>query len=304
MIHRCTGVLVATLFLFAATSACAEDQFFDSNGVKIHYTIQGRGEPVVLIHGFGINGQFQWVVPGIVKALAADYQVILPDCRGHGQSGKPHDPKQYDTEVVEDVIRLLDHLKIKKAHIVGYSMGGFITLKLASMHPERVLSATTGGAGWGRKEEVDFLDEIADSLEKGKGITPLIIRLTPKSQPKPTEEHLKTVNTVIASINDTKALAAALRGMKNLWLSEEQLKKITVPTLAIIGEIDPLKEGVDALQGRMPNLKVVVIKRGDHMNAFVAPEFAQSLKDFLAEHGTKGKDKQVETRTPVGASRR
>jgi pimeloyl-ACP methyl ester carboxylesterase len=290
------------ILLFAA-NVRAEDQFFDSNGVKIHYTVQGQGEPVILIHGFGVNEQFQWVTPGIVKALAKDYRVIALDCRGHGRSDKPHDPKMYGTQMVEDVVRLLDHLKIKKAHVVGYSMGGFLTLKLITLYPDRFLSATTGGAGWNKKVDVDFLNELAESLDQGKGITPLILRLHPKDQPRPTEERLKTINAVFTAINDTKALAASLREMKQLAIPEDKVKAIRVPTLALIGEIDPLKEGVDDLKEVLPSLKVVVLKKADHMTAFAAPEFIQSLQEFLAKNGHGETSKKLEAVSP-GASRR
>ena len=90
----------------------AVDSFFDSNGVKIHYTVQGKGEPVLLIHGFTASIPLQWGLPGITAALAKNYQVIAFDNRGHGRSGKPHDPKQYGKEMVEDAVRLLDHLHI------------------------------------------------------------------------------------------------------------------------------------------------------------------------------------------------
>ena len=148
----------------------AEERYFDSNGVRIHYTDEGTGEPVLLIHGFTADIVLQWDLPGIRQALARDFRVIAFDNRGHGKSDKPHDAAKYGTEMVEDAVRLLDHLKIQKAHVVGYSMGGLITLKLAVMHPERLLSATLGGAG--RMKESDFAvcDKMADALEKDDDI--------------------------------------------------------------------------------------------------------------------------------------
>src|SRR5262245_43153068 len=97
---------------------------FDSKGVKIAYSVQGKGEPVVLIHGFLSSGGINWDLPGVTALLAKDFQVITLDVRGHGQSDKPTKEDAYGPELVEDVVRLLGHLKIKKAHIVGYSMGG------------------------------------------------------------------------------------------------------------------------------------------------------------------------------------
>ena len=122
---------------------------FIFNGVPIQYSIEGKGEPVVLIHGLFASARINWRISGIIKALAKDYQVIAMDVRGHGGSGKPKEDEAYGVEMMEDVVRLLDHLNIQKAHVVGYSMGGMITMKLLTRHPDRVRSAILGGMGWG-----------------------------------------------------------------------------------------------------------------------------------------------------------
>jgi pimeloyl-ACP methyl ester carboxylesterase len=291
MTRRVTPLLAVCSLLLISNPLRAQATFFNSNGVKIYYTEQGRGEPVVLVHGFAVNDMLQWSIPGVTRNLAADYRVITMNCRGHGRSGKPHDVKMYGMEMVEDIVRLLDHLKIKKAHVVGYSMGGFITLRLAIAHPDRLLSATTGGAGWERKVDVEFLNNLADDLDQGKGIGLLINRLTPRGQPKATGDRIKSVNDMLLSLNDAKALAAVMRALKNLAVTEDQLKAVKVPTLAIVGEFDPLRDGVDELKGRLSDLEVVVIAGGDHMDAFLRPEFIRSLKAFLARHSESGRAK-------------
>jgi pimeloyl-ACP methyl ester carboxylesterase len=265
----------------------AEDQFFDSNGVKIHYAVTGQGDPVLLIHGFTMDGKRQWGDTGIVEALAKDYRVITLDCRGHGKSGKPHDPEKYGLQMAEDAVRLLDHLKIQKAHVAGYSMGAFVTLKLVTAHPDRVLTATLGGAGWSTEQDDAFRIKLAESLEEGKGLGPLVERLTPAGRPKPTEEQIRVINQMLLSVNDAKALAAVLRGWKTLRVPEADLRKNQVPTLALIGELDPLKVGVDALKGRMPNITIEVISDADHITAIRRPEFLAGLKQFLAKHRLK-----------------
>src|SRR5262249_4523259 len=149
-------------------------------------------EPVVLIHGFTGSIQGQWGMPGILKKLAEDYQVVALDNRGHGKSDKPHDPKQYGPEMIADVLRLMDHLNLRKAHIVGYSMGGFMTGYLVTHHPDRVITATLGGAGWRKPDDarLTVMDDLATSLDAGKGIGPLILALTPANKPKPTDEQI------------------------------------------------------------------------------------------------------------------
>jgi pimeloyl-ACP methyl ester carboxylesterase len=265
--------------------------YFDSDGVKIHYVVQGKedGEPVLLIHGYTVNIDLQWTP--VIKALSKDYKVIALDCRGHGGSEKPHDPKKYGLEMAKDAIRLLDHLKIDKAHVVGYSMGGSITLQIAARYPERVRTATVGGIGLPRPGANAFYATLADSLEQGKGFAPLILALTPKDRPKPTEEQMKQIDERLMAHNDVKALAAVMRGMadKDLPLSDEMVKGIKVPMLSLIGEIDPLKEGVDELKKRLPELQVVVIKKADHVTAFMNEEFVNGLKDFLDKHHAEKK---------------
>lgn len=283
-------VLTCSVFLTVLVPAGrgAEDQFFDSNGVKIGYIVEGKGEPVLLIHGFTASIEMNWKLPGIMDGLSKAYQVIALDNRGHGKSAKPHDPKQYGREMVEDAVRLLDHLKIRKAHIVGYSMGAVLTAKLLVTHPERFLTATLGGHG-GLKEggDTSSYEQLATSLEQGKGLGPLIARLTPPGQPPPTEEQIKIINAMILSMNDPKALAAVARSFKELTVPWDKLAANQVPTLALIGEQDPLKKGVDELKGRMANLTITVVKDADHRTAFGRPEFLKTLKKFLAEHPGK-----------------
>jgi pimeloyl-ACP methyl ester carboxylesterase len=295
--------LVAALLLLFASAANAEDGFFVSDGVKIHYIVEGQGEPVLLIHGFSANIPMQWGLPGVIKELAKEYQVIAIDNRGHGRSGKPHDVKDYGVKMVEDSVRLLDHLKIEKAHVVGYSMGGFITGKLLATHPDRIISATLGGAGWEKPndESMSFMKELAESLEAGKGIGPLIIRLTPAGAPKPTEEQLSGINTMIMLTNDQKALAAVIRGMPEFAVTEETLKANKTPTLALIGALDPLKAGVDEMKPVMANLKVVVIENADHMTAFTKPEFLGAIKPFLAANSLNKDKPAKEKPVAVGA---
>src|SRR5688572_12124661 len=122
---------------------------FDSKGVSINYIDEGGGAPVVLVHGFASSLQGNWRAPGVVDALVqAGRRVVALDCRGHGRSGKPHDPAAYaDNAMAKDVIALMDHLGIAKADLVGYSMGGFISASLLVERPERFTSVALCGVG-------------------------------------------------------------------------------------------------------------------------------------------------------------
>lgn len=287
---RRLSMLVFAVALVFVAAVRADDRYFLSDGVKIHYIVEGEGEPVILIHGFAASIPTQWGGSGVIKDLSKDYQVIAIDNRGHGRSGKPHEPEKYGIQMVEDVIRLMDEMKIDKAHVVGYSMGGFITNKLLTTYPERLITATLGGAGWAQAddERLAFMKTLAESLESGKGIGPLIEELTPAGRPKPTEEQMAGINQMLMLTNDQKALAAVIRGMTGLAVPEEKLKANKVPTLSLIGEIDPLKLGVDELEKRMTNLRVVVIEGADHMTAFTNPTFRKTLREFIDTNSREG----------------
>jgi pimeloyl-ACP methyl ester carboxylesterase len=275
----------APILAAAADAAASPDQFFDSDGVKIHYRVWGNGEPIVLVHGFTASIDTNWVQPGVVDKLDDNFKVIALDLRGHGKSDKPHDVAAYGDKMAEDVVRLLDHLGIEKAHIVGYSLGGFTTLKLVTLHPERFLSATLGGAGWRSPSESGGVDGLAESLESGNGIAPLMIALTPAGQPPPSPEQIKMVNQMLMATNDPLALAAVIRGMGGLAVSEDAARKIEVPMLAVVGEIDPLRAGVDQLDQLLPEpeVEVVVLPGKDHMTAIADPALAQSVQDFVVK---------------------
>jgi pimeloyl-ACP methyl ester carboxylesterase len=104
------------------------------NGIKIWYATFGRGAPVILLHG-GLANSNYWGL--LVRALSPRYRVIVMDSRGHGRSSRDARPYGYDL-MADDVIGLMDYLKIKKAALVGWSDGGIIGLDIALRHPERL----------------------------------------------------------------------------------------------------------------------------------------------------------------------
>ena len=112
----------------------AQSGFAPVNGIRVWYAMFGRGDPVVLLHG-GLANSNYWGHQG--RALQRHYQVIVMDSRGHGRSSRDQKPYGYDL-MASDVVALLDHLKIKKAAIVGWSDGAIIGLDIAMKHPERV----------------------------------------------------------------------------------------------------------------------------------------------------------------------
>ncbi|HEY7326536.1 MAG TPA: alpha/beta hydrolase [Gemmataceae bacterium] len=290
---RCLKLtLLCSLFLIAGIGR-ADEGYFDSGGVQIHYLVEGRGEAVVLIHGFVVDAYIQWALPGVMRSLAKDHLVIALDVRGHGKSGKPTETEKYGTEMVEDVVRLLDHLEIKKAHVVGYSMGALITGKLLATHPDRLLSATLGGCGVFPEgvRQPEYLEKLAQSLEEGKGLAPLMKALSPSGKSNPPA----MVNTVVNRLvrENGKAFAAVVRSWKDLGVSKEKLRSNKVPTLALIGSKDPLKEAVDYMKDEMENLEVIVIDGANHLSTYTNAKFIRSLRKFLADNSQNKKEKKA-----------
>lgn len=282
----------ATLCVVLAPSAVfAQDKFFDSKGLQIHYLEQGAGEPIVLVHGRGGTLQ-SWINNGVLPNLAGDYRVIALDCRGHGRSGKPHDPKQYGPEMALDIVRLLDHLGIRKAHIVGYSMGANITSQLLAMHPDRFLTAILGGAA-GRFQwtaQHDQLFEQAAAETEQWGFSPsLELRLAPPDAPKPTEAEIRRRSAAaLANPNqDRRAIAALVRSFREQVITSAQVAAVGVPTMGIAGSADPNLENLRDLKKLRPALKLVVIDGATHRgerDARRRPEFVAAIREFLAAH--------------------
>jgi len=285
--------VVAFAFVLFSTSAIfagPEVHFFDSDGVKIRYTTQGEGDPVLLIHGFGLSGTIQW--RKIAPRLAEKYKVITIDNRGHGGSEKPHDVAMYGTEMIEDQVRLLDHLGIEKAHVMGYSMGGGITIGFLAEHPERIQSAVIGGMGW-RSQGEDGGEErllaLADALDRGEGFGLLFEFLASTEATEEQRKASRSMGGLLAAINDQKAMAAVLRGnLTTPPITEAQIKAIDVPMIAIIGSLDPIIESVNAMKAVRPDMPVIEIDDATHSTAYGSSEFIEGALGFIEAHPMAG----------------
>ncbi len=264
-------------------------EFFDSNGVPIYYTVEGKGEPVVLIHGIGANADLNWRRPGVTGLLARDFQVITFDLRGHGRSGQPTDPSQYGTELVEDVVRLMDHLHIDKAHVAGYSLGGFIALKLVTTHPERIRSAAFCAAGWSDAADPSELPSpysapVPPGMKKAK--TPEVAGASVLPLPAAAEKSL--FNRLRSWVGDRIVNKSALKALKKSYptmrIPEERLKDNKVPSICLIGSRDGFYYLAQALRERMANMEYVCIDGANHFTAPFHGAFKTSLHDFFMRH--------------------
>ncbi|HEY5130316.1 MAG TPA: alpha/beta hydrolase, partial [Bradyrhizobium sp.] len=140
---------------------------FRKGEVEIAYLDEGTGAPIVLVHGFASNKKVNWVNPGWVATLTGvGRRAIALDNRGHGASSKLYDPAAYHSAAMaEDMRALLDHLRIQRADVMGYSMGARIAAYLTVNHPARVRAVVLGGLGIRLVEGVGLPASIADALE-------------------------------------------------------------------------------------------------------------------------------------------
>ena len=254
-------LLAVFLLLSARASFATEPAFFDSDDVALRYFEAGDGETVVLLHGFSGSAQGLYINPGTFDALVdAGYHVVALDQRGHGGSGKPHNPAQYGLNMVEDVRRLLDHLAVERAHLVGYSMGGKVANQFRDQYPERLATVTLGGFGW------------------------------PWRTPEVTREQAEAriQNMTVLPGNDPAALSAVYAGMSSLSTSQQSMESNSVPAFAIIGDRDAAvpDEDQEGLRDVMSHLEYVVIP-GTHAGpdgAPYKPVFAEKLIAFLDDN--------------------
>lgn len=245
---------------------------FRHGTVELAFLDEGEGEPIVLIHGFASNKEVNWVQPGWFVALThAGRRAIALDNRGHGRSSKLYDPADYHTRrMAEDVCALLDHLKLARADVLGYSMGARITAFLALEHPERVRSAILGGLGMNLIAGVGAPDGIAAALEASD----------PASVTEPQARMFRAFADQTKS--DRRALAACIRGSRQT-LTREQAAAIRVPMLVVVGSADTIAGSAEALAALIPGAKAVTIPRRDHMRTVGDKAFKAAVLEFLTQ---------------------
>jgi pimeloyl-ACP methyl ester carboxylesterase len=245
---------------------------FQSNGVRIAYRDEGQGEPILLIHGFASNVATNWIDPGWVRALrGSGRRVIALDNRGHGQSEKLYEPERYGAPMMaEDARRLLDHLGIECADVLGYSMGARIAAFLVLRHPERVRSVVFAGLG-------------INMVRGMVGTGPLARALEARSIDEVTNDTARSFRAFAElTKSDLAALAACMRGPREK-ITPEVLAGIRVPVLVAVGTEDVIGGSGRELAALIPDAKLLNIKGRDHMKAVGDAHFKQGVLDFLTQ---------------------
>jgi pimeloyl-ACP methyl ester carboxylesterase len=248
---------------------------FDSDGVKIAYRDEGEGPPVLLIHGFASNSAVNWVGPSWIRTLSdAGYRAIALDNRGHGESEKLYDEAAYGAPLMaEDARRLLDHLDIEKAHVIGYSMGARIGSFLTARHPQRVASLTLSGMGINLVRGVGGAGPIAAALEAD-------------SVDDVTNDAARSFRIFADQTgSDRRALAACIRASREP-ITVEALSEAGVPILIAVGTDDVVAGSASELAALLPGAQVLDIPGRDHMRAVGDPVHKKGVLAFLAEHAS------------------
>jgi pimeloyl-ACP methyl ester carboxylesterase len=244
---------------------------FRHGDVDIAFLDEGEGEPIVLVHGFASSASVNWVFPGWVTTLKkAGRRVIALDNRGHGASTKLYEPAAYHSATMaQDVAALIDHLDLKRADVMGYSMGARIAAFLALSQPEKVRSIVLGGLGAHLVEGVGLRETIAEALEAPS--------LAAVADPQGRVFRAFAEQTH----SDLKALAACIRGSRQT-LSRAEVAQIAVPVLVAVGTMDTVAGAPDALVRLLPNGRALPIPGRDHMQAVGDRVFKDGVLAFLA----------------------
>jgi pimeloyl-ACP methyl ester carboxylesterase len=245
---------------------------FSSDGVRIAFIDEGerQADPALLVHGFASSIRDNWLNPGWVDLLRREgFRVVALDCRGHGDSEKLYDPAAYGARAMaEDARRLLDHLGIKSADVMGYSMGARIAAFLALTYPERVRSAAFAGLGGNMVRPMAGTGPIAHALEAN-------------SIDEVTNATARTFRAFAEKTgNDLKALAACIRGSREP-ISRETIGTLRCPVLVVTGSEDVIGGRAEELAALIPGAEALTVERRDHMRTVGDKVYMQGVLAFL-----------------------
>lgn len=246
-------------------------QTFNSDGIEIAYLDEGQGPPILLVHGFASNVAMNWTNTGWLTTLTrSGRRVIAIDNRGHGHSAKLYDTAHYGAAIMaEDCRRLLDHLNIEQADIMGYSMGARICAFLALRHPVRVRTAVFAGLGFNMVRGMAGTGPIANALE-----APSIDDVT-----NPTARTFRAFAEQTRS--DLKALAACIRASREP-ITREDVARIACPVLVAVGTNDVIGGSAAALADLIPGAEAYEIAGRDHMKAVGDAGYKEAVLEFLS----------------------
>jgi pimeloyl-ACP methyl ester carboxylesterase len=242
-----------------------------ADGVRIAYEIMGDGPSVVLVHGFASNRVQNWKAPGWYDTLTeAGYRVVAIDCRGHGESDKPHDPAFYNhTLMAEDVVAVMEVAGAGDAFLMGYSMGGFISMHVLMDHPDMLQKVVIGGVGG------SYLGTAFGSRE---GIAEALLEPDKNKITDPVQKSFREFAE--RSGKDIQALAACMRGKRHAFTAAE-LAQSQRPVLVVCGEKDALTGPPDPLAAAFADGRSVTVAKRDHMTTVGDKVYKLAVVEFF-----------------------
>jgi pimeloyl-ACP methyl ester carboxylesterase len=266
--------------------------FKTDDRVRLYYEAHGTGTPLVLAYGIGGNSDM-WDTN--TAALAAHHRVILWEPRGHARSGSPEDPARYSfARWALDLRDLLDHLRIRRAHVGGLSLGGGIATRFALRHPRRVRSlvVTNSSSASGLPLSVENLVMRAKSIEitLDQGMDAMAdfamtanpnvagrLALNPDAKAEFYEEYRRL--SPIGYANSLRALIA----MDHVTDQLPDLSRQGIPVLLVGGDQDPSLGPMKVMHERIRGSKLVVLSPATHFANRDQPEaWNRAVLDFLA----------------------
>lgn len=268
-----TALLAAALVLGFAGAAEAETAKI--NGLDMYYEVHGEGEPLVLLHGAYMSVDSNWA--GLIPTLAKDHKVIAVELQSHGRTTDRDTPITYEN-MAADVATLLDHLKIEKTELFGYSMGGGVAIRFAIDYPERATRIVAASAGYIYNEEVmgpDFFKMIDTITPEMFANTPFMTEYTRLS---PNPEKFPVLVDKLKQLDLTTFD----------WSAD--FARISVPSLYIYGDADIV--GLDYISRHhqaagglvngdmvgLPKTQLLVLPGTSHTGVFFNPANVEIMK--------------------------
>jgi 3-oxoadipate enol-lactonase len=283
-------LLIAALFAGALPAAAGDAVV---NGFRMHYEDQGRGQAVVFLHGFTLDSRM-WEDQ---RGFAQKYRVVVPDMRFHGRSSAPEGSAFDLAEAAADVVALLDHLKIVRAHLVGLSMGGGHALETALRYPDRVQSLTLASSSiQGIHTPPEAMAHFSQGIDlygkegaAGFRRAWLADPLFAEASRKP--ELRARLEVMVASYN-VDALLRVMGKMKppSPPTQLERLPQVKAPTLVMVGGLDQphmIQAGEEAATGIRGAKKIVYPEAGHLINMEQPAQFNRDLEAFLTSHASR-----------------
>ena len=256
-----------------ATLSASPDQQFTTNDVTLRYRDAGAGDPIVFIHGYAAGLE---TMLGVANALPESHRKVAFDVRGFGKSTKFGDASKFGQQMIDDVVRLMDHLKIQRAHLVGHSMGAMIAANVMARHPARVSSASlVAGPFWGEPDITTETARWVADLESGKGLVNFALWLFPGM----TEQAAAATSAGIMKGNDLASLTATMRSLPTLSITG--IRNDGNKVLLVAGTADPLFPLSTAFAKQTPGSKMVEIAGANHISVITNAEAVKAMTDQL-----------------------